>query len=122
MDSLDLVHRKNKARAFEAGHEQTLATLRRVAIRKDLLEAEQTVQRDTNQQFAANVHQAKHNAQAPMRQRMNGPPLCDFLKYVGGQREPLRVDPKHDHGRSDWTRPVRLFGIVPRPLLAVRSE
>src|SRR6266581_3828370 len=71
---MNLIHRKNQPASFPVCNQQTIVT-RANCFPRRLLQAEQTAERNTDQQFSPNVYQSRHDSLALVRKRMRAAPL-----------------------------------------------
>ena len=118
-DAADLIRREDEAMAVPLCHQQPVVGRARRFAERAPVQPQQVAEGDTDQQFAANIDEAQHNALPPMRQRMNRPALGHFLKRRRGQREPFSVDAEEQGGMPGWAGELLFLREMLGPRAAV---
>ena len=113
---MGLVDRQGDGAAVDLQHQQAAQFKNpRVISRCFLLHAQQTMERQTNQQLSAHIRHAANRPARPMRQRMNHPHRRDFPQQRDRQREPLGTEAKNEKGLGVLFRDGLALRIMGRP-------
>jgi hypothetical protein len=84
-----------------------------------LSQSQQGLERDTQQQFSANIHEPAKNSAAMMRQRPKLAPLSHLLKHTGRQSQPFRPDAEDHYGFRSHGDYVLLRGNMRGPFAEI---